>query len=100
MLPLARPAFATVGIVYFIWIFNDFMGPLIYLNDQTLRTVTLGLKEPPGAYAALMNLKVAALMIATAPPPSAFLTFRRQLQKPASTRRAERADPQRKLYST
>jgi hypothetical protein len=50
MLPLARPAFATVGIVYFIWIFNDFMWPLIYLNDQTLRTVTLGLMNFQGAF--------------------------------------------------
>jgi ABC-type glycerol-3-phosphate transport system permease component len=80
MLPLARPAFATVGIVYFIWIFNDFMWPLIYLNDQTLRTVTLGLMNFQGAYAALMNLKVAALMIATGPPLIVFLIFRRQIQ--------------------
>lgn len=80
MLPLARPAMATVGIVYFIWIFNDFMWPLIYLNDQSLRTVTLGMMAFQGSHAALMNLKVAALLIATAPPLAVFLLFRRQIQ--------------------
>jgi len=80
MLPLARPALATVGIVYFIWIFNDFMWPLIYLNDQNLRTVTLGLMNFQGSHAALMNLKVAALLIATGPPLIIFLIFRRQIQ--------------------
>lgn len=80
MLPLARPAMATVGIVYFIWIFNDFMWPLVYLNDQTLRTVTLGMMAFQGSHAALMNLKVAALLLATAPPLIVFLIFRRQIQ--------------------
>ncbi|BCP55186.1 sugar ABC transporter permease [Kaistia sp. 32K] len=80
MLPLAKPAMATVGIVYFIWIFNDFMWPLIYLNDQSLRTVTLGMMAFQGSHAALMNLKVAALLIATGPPLVIFLVFRRQIQ--------------------
>lgn len=80
MLPLAKPAMATVGIVYFIWIFNDFMWPLIYLNDQSLRTVTLGMMAFQGSHAALMNLKVAALIIATGPPLVIFLIFRRQIQ--------------------
>ena len=80
MLPLARPAMATVAIVYFIWIFNDFMWPLIYLNDQSLRTVTLGMMAFQGSHAALMNLKVAALLLATAPPLIIFLLFRRQIQ--------------------
>lgn len=80
MLPLAKPAMATVGIVYFIWIFNDFMWPLIYLNDQSLRTVTLGMMAFQGSHAALMNLKVAALIIATGPPLVIFLVFRRQIQ--------------------
>ena len=71
---------ATVGIVYFIWIFNDFMWPLIYLNDQSLRTVTLGMMDFQGSHAALMNLKVAALIIATGPPLIIFLIFRRQIQ--------------------
>ncbi|OEO32885.1 hypothetical protein VW23_009310 [Devosia insulae DS-56] len=80
MLPLASPAMATVAIVYFIWIFNDFMWPLVYLNDQSLRTVTLGMMAFQGSHAALMNLKVAALLVATAPPLIIFLIFRRQIQ--------------------
>ncbi len=43
MLPLAKPALATVAIFSFQGSWNDFLGPLIYLHNQSLYTVTLGL---------------------------------------------------------
>jgi ABC-type glycerol-3-phosphate transport system permease component len=44
MLPLAKPALATVAIFTFIWTWNDYMGPLLYLNkDPNKWTVALGL---------------------------------------------------------
>jgi ABC-type glycerol-3-phosphate transport system permease component len=80
MLPLARPAVVTVGIIYFVWIFNDFMWPLIYLNDDSLRTVTLGMMNFEGKYSSLMTLKTAALTLATLPPMIVFIAFRKQIQ--------------------
>ncbi|WP_207791577.1 carbohydrate ABC transporter permease [Sandaracinobacteroides saxicola] len=80
MLPLARPAIVTVGIIYFVWIFNDFMWPLVYLNDDSLRTVTLGMMNFEGKYSSLMTLKTAALTLATLPPIIIFILFRRQIQ--------------------
>jgi len=43
ILPLARPALATVGLFSFLGNWNDFLGPLIYLNDQRKYTIALGL---------------------------------------------------------
>ncbi|WP_421724929.1 carbohydrate ABC transporter permease [Bauldia sp.] len=80
VLPLARPAFVTVGIVYFVWIFNDFLWPLVYLNSVEIRTVTLGMMNFQGQYSADTTLKTAALTLATLPPIIVFLIFRRQIQ--------------------
>jgi multiple sugar transport system permease protein len=44
ILPLTKPALATVAIFSFYWTWDDFMGPLIYLNDPNLFTVSLGLR--------------------------------------------------------
>lgn len=44
MLPLSKPALATVGIFAFLGAWNDFLGPLIYLNSQSLYTLALGLQ--------------------------------------------------------
>ncbi len=43
ILPLCRPALATVALFQFIWAWNDFIGPLIYLNDRDLYPMSLGL---------------------------------------------------------
>ena len=79
-LPLARPALATVGIIYFIWIFNDFLWPLVYLNSAEIRTVTLGMMNFQGQYSSNTTLKTAALTLATLPPVFVFLVFRKQIQ--------------------
>ncbi|WP_299094846.1 carbohydrate ABC transporter permease [uncultured Metabacillus sp.] len=44
ILPLMKPTLATVAIFSFYWTWDDFMGPLIYLNDPNLFTVSLGLR--------------------------------------------------------
>lgn len=44
MLPLAKPALSTVAIFSFLNFWNDFMGPLIYLNSAQNYTLTLGLR--------------------------------------------------------
>lgn len=43
MLPLVRPALLAVGIFSFQGFWNDFLGPLIYLNDLQKYTMTLGM---------------------------------------------------------
>jgi ABC-type glycerol-3-phosphate transport system permease component len=43
MFPLARPAMAAVAIFSFQFAWNDFLAPLIYLQDQSKYTLMLGL---------------------------------------------------------
>jgi multiple sugar transport system permease protein len=42
--PLAKPALAVVALFHFIWAWNDFLGPLLYLTDQSTYTLSLGLQ--------------------------------------------------------
>jgi ABC-type glycerol-3-phosphate transport system permease component len=42
-LPLGMPGLVTVGLLTFLYSWNDLLGPLIYLNDQALYTVQIGL---------------------------------------------------------
>jgi len=45
ILPLTRPVLATVAILSFIGSWNDFLGPLLYLNNPSTWTVQLGLYQ-------------------------------------------------------
>jgi len=45
ILPMMRPALATVGILTFMGSWNDFFGPLLYLNKPELWTLQLGLYQ-------------------------------------------------------
>jgi multiple sugar transport system permease protein len=45
ILPLSLPALATAAIFTFIWTWDDFFGPLVYLNDMNGYTVQLGLRS-------------------------------------------------------
>lgn len=43
MLPQVRPALMVVGVFTFVWTWHDFFGPLIYLSDQSMYPLSLGL---------------------------------------------------------
>jgi multiple sugar transport system permease protein len=43
IVPLSRPAIATVGVFHFMWAWNDYLGPLLYLKEESLYTVSIGL---------------------------------------------------------
>ena len=51
ILPLAKPALAVVGLFQFMDAWNDYIGPLIYLNRTTLFPVALGLAQFNSAFA-------------------------------------------------
>jgi len=44
ILPLSKPALAVVALFHFMYVWNDFLGPLIYLTNQKLFTLSLGLQ--------------------------------------------------------
>jgi multiple sugar transport system permease protein len=45
MLPLSVPALAVVGLFQFLAVYNDFLGPLIYLTEPDTFTMALGLQQ-------------------------------------------------------
>ena len=45
IIPLAQPALITCAIFSFYWTWEDFLSPLIYLNDPRLYTVSLALRS-------------------------------------------------------
>lgn len=45
ILPMSIPVLSTVAILSFMGSWNDFMGPLLYINDQNLYTIQLGITK-------------------------------------------------------
>ena len=45
IVPMAKPAIAVVAIFQFMFTWNDFMGPLLFLNDSSLYTLAIGLRS-------------------------------------------------------
>lgn len=67
VLPLARPALATVAIFAFVYHWNDLITPLIYLTDERLFTVALGLSRFRNSYRMEMSHMMAAATFALVP---------------------------------
>jgi multiple sugar transport system permease protein len=45
ILPLARPALSVVALFHFLFVWNDFLGPLIFLTKPETFTMGLGLQQ-------------------------------------------------------
>jgi multiple sugar transport system permease protein len=67
VLPLAKPALAAVALFQFVYSWNDFLGPLIYLNSSSLYPLSLGLYEMLGIYTTNWTWLMAAATCATIP---------------------------------
>ena len=77
MLPLSKPALATLTIFTSVFVWNDFMGPLIYLNTNNLKTIQLGLRMFVQQYSADYALIMAASLVSLIPVVVLFLAFQR-----------------------
>jgi multiple sugar transport system permease protein len=68
ILPMSLPALGIIAIFHFIFEWNDFFDPLIYLSNNNLWTVALGLNGFQAAYGATpYNLLMAASLVAVLP---------------------------------
>ena len=81
ILPLSLPAIGTMALFTFIWTWNDFLGPLLYLSKNSLWTVPLGLNAfldstgGESSYGALFAMATLSL----APLVAVFIAFQRLL---------------------
>lgn len=67
IMPLAKPALATVALFTFLYTWNDFLGPLIYLTDGDKYTLAVGLAAFRGQFRTQWDLMMAAATVVTAP---------------------------------
>lgn len=86
VLPLTAPALITTAIFTFIWTYEDFFGPLLYLSDVNMYTVPLGLRMFMNAmgessYGQLFALSIVSLL----PIFIVFLVMQRRLVEGIAT---------------
>ena len=67
MLPLSKPAIATVALFQFVETWNDFGGPLLYLNDPERFPLAYGLERFVSSYGDQTHLLLAAAVMFTLP---------------------------------
>jgi multiple sugar transport system permease protein len=70
VMPLSKPALATLITFTFIWTYTDFQGPLIYLKDRDLWTLSLGMQgylQRYGAGGTALSAMMAAATLYTLP---------------------------------
>ena len=67
MLPLSKPALATVAIFSFMGAWNDFLGPLIYLSSEKNRTLALGIQALRSFHGTEWGILMAASVLMVLP---------------------------------
>ena len=77
MLPLSKPALSTLTIFTFVSTWNDFLGPLIYLTRDEVKTIQIGLRMFISQYSAEYGLIMAASVIALIPVLIIFLALQK-----------------------
>ncbi len=77
-LPLTKAALATLTILTFISVWDDYVWPLLVITDPDLLTIPLGLTYFKDEYVTSYNLLMAAALIGLLPTYSVFLVFQRQ----------------------
>lgn len=73
MLPLSKPALASLALLTFVNTWNDYMGPFIYLTSNELWTVQLGLRSFVGQYDADYAMMMTGAVLSILPVVVIFL---------------------------
>lgn len=77
VLPLARPALATVAVFQFMWTWTDFLLPLLYLDDPSKYTLSVGLFNFFGEHGVDWGPLMAACLMFTLPAVAIFVVAQR-----------------------
>lgn len=77
ILPLSKPAIATLAIFTFVNTWNDYMGPMIYLTTDANKTIQVGLRRFIQAYSADYHLIMAASLCSLIPVAIVFLCLQK-----------------------
>lgn len=77
MLPLIKPVLATLAIISFKQGWNDFLGPLLYVNDEAKYTLQIGLQTFKGTVRTQWHYLMAASVLVLLPVIILFFTFQK-----------------------
>ncbi|TDO94222.1 carbohydrate ABC transporter membrane protein 2 (CUT1 family) [Halanaerobium saccharolyticum] len=81
ILPMSRPALATVGILNFVYNWNEFSFALVLINDNKLMTLPLSLSLFSGQFSTDYGMQMAGLSMALVPIIAIYLLMEDQLVK-------------------
>jgi len=78
ILPVILPAISTLALFLFIWTWNEFLIPLILVNDDAYRTLPLGMLFFQGRYTVNTPVLTAGAVIVISPLVVSYLIFQRK----------------------
>ena len=81
VLPMCLPVLATIGIIEFFNNWNEFSFALILINDESLRTLPLGISVLNGQYSSNYPKIIAGMLLALAPASLIYFMFSKQIIK-------------------
>lgn len=84
-LPLAKPALATVALLQFVAAWNDYGGPLLYLNDRQKFPLAYGLEQFVSAHSSETHLLMAGASLFVLPIAAAFFAAQRLFLRGVAT---------------
>lgn len=79
ILPVSKPAIATLAMLKFVWTWNDYQNPLIFLNSEKLYTIPLGMTKFMTEYATYYSLIMVSSVCAIIPLIIVFLFGQRYI---------------------
>lgn len=85
VLPLARSALATLAVITFLASWNDFLWPLLVLQQRGLQTLPVGLRSLQGAYTSEYGQMMAGAAIAAVPVLIVYLFAQRYIVESVAT---------------
>ena len=80
ILPLVKPALATISIFTFLSTWNEMMFAITFINSENYRTLTVGIMQMVGQYTTDWGSMGAGLVVATLPTVIIYLLFSNQVQ--------------------
>ncbi|WP_426954291.1 ABC transporter permease subunit [Muricoccus radiodurans] len=83
LLPLSRPNLAALGIIFFLFGWNQYLWPLLFTTEASMQTVVIGIKQlvPHGDSVPAWNLAMNAAVLAMIPPVAVVLLLQRWFVK-------------------
>lgn len=79
IMPMIRPSLATLAILKFVWTWNDYQAPLVFLNSPRLFPLQLGMKQFASEGGTYYSLTMAAAVSSILPLVIAFLLGQRHV---------------------